>query len=313
MRLFACASLGRTVLAVFVAALVFASIDGSAMTRGFSSGRALFCFGDPSFSTSGFLGNYTRNGWGRQYPYAHPERVSYHDSVRVMQSVGCHTIKAELRSGDLDTKGGTANLRAQTYKDPSQVLSDTMGTNRGQTTWYGFAFSTNAGYVPQSDRNFPNWNFVFSWHDTAEGGGNPASIEVATRRASTVACNASTRYRRWADGKPRLILEVNGGDPTRWPIGGATCLRFPGPVFAPGHLYRVQEKVRWSDNYHGAVQWWVDGVKYADVTGVCTLHRGSDVYPDFENYRPYAKSFPTADVYYGGLIKGPTRAAVKVP
>ena len=275
-------------------------------------GGSVFCFGDPTFSTLGFLGNYTQNSWGRQFPFAHPERVSYDDSVGVMQSLGCHTIKAELRSGDLDTKGGTVNLRAQAYKDPSPTLYDTMGTNPGQTTWYGFAFSTNAGYVPQSDPNSPNWNVVFSWHSTLEGAGNPASMEVATKAISTVACNNSTTYVPWSDGKPRLMLEVNGGDPARWPLGGATCLRFPGPVFVPGHLYRVQEKVTWSDNYQGAVEWWVDGAKYADVTGVCTLQLGGNVYPLFENYRPFATTFPTADIYYGGLIKGPTKAAVKV-
>jgi hypothetical protein len=229
-----------------------------------------------------------------------------------MQSVGCHTMKAELRSGDLDTKGGRTNLRAQTYKDPSQVLYDRMRTNRGQTTWYGFAFSTNVAYIPQSNPNFPNWNVVFSWHGTVDGGGNPLSLVVATKRMSTLTCNTTARYRPWARGKPHLVLEINGGDPTRWPYGGATCLRFPGPVFVPGHIYRVQEKVTWSDNYRGAVQWWVDGVKYGDATDVCTLQLGGNVYPLFQNYRPFATTFPTADVYYGGLIKGPTRAAVKV-
>ena len=276
-------------------------------------GSTVFCFGDPAFSTGGFSGNYTSNGWGRQYPYLHPERVSYDDSVSVMQSLGCHTIKAELRSGDLDTKGGTVNLRAQAYKDPSPTLYDTMGTNPGQTTWYGFAFSTNTGYVPQSDPNSPNWNVVFSWHGTVSGGGNPASIEIATKAVSTTACGSSTTYVPWTDGKPHLMLEVNGGDPARWPTGGATCLRFSGPVFVPGSVYRVQEKVTWSDNYQGAVEWWVNGVKYADVTGVCTLQLGGNVYPLFENYRPFAVTFPTADIYYGGMIKGSSQAEVTVP
>ena len=129
-----------------------AALPASAPTP--APGGTVFCFGDPAY---GYQGNYTQNGWARQFPLGHPERVSFDDSVSVMQSLGCHTVRAELRSGDLDTKGGTVNLRAQTYKDPSQTLYDTMGTNRGQTTWYGFAFSTNAGYVPQSDPNNPNW------------------------------------------------------------------------------------------------------------------------------------------------------------
>jgi len=287
-------------------------VSATARKRVFSPRRTVFCFVDPTYSTRGFAGDTTSKGCIRQIPYGHRDRVSYHDSVSVMQSVGCHTIKAELRSGDLDTKGGRANLRAQTYRTPSQALYETMRTNRGQTTWYGFAFSTNAGYVPQSDSNSPNWNVVFSWHSTLEGGGNPMSLVVATKRVSTVACSTSTRYLQWARRKPHLMLEVNGGDPARWPLGGATCLHVPGPVFVPGHLYRVQEKVTWSDNYQGAVEWWVDGAKYADVTGVCTLQLGGNVYPLFENYRPFATTFPTADIYYGGLIKGPTKAAVKV-
>ena len=287
-----------------------AALPASAPTPAPAPGT-VFCFGDPAY---GFQGNYTSNGWGRQYPFNHPERVSYDDSVSVMQSVGCHTIRAELRSGDLDTKGGTVNLRAQTYKDPSQTLYDTMGTNRGQTNWYGFAFSTNAGYVPQSDPNNPNWNAIYTWHSTGEGAGNPITLGVATKGYSGTDCSApGFSYVPFSDGKPHLMLEVNGGDPAKWPTGGATCLRFPGPVFVPGYLYRVQEKVTWSDNYQGAVEWWVDGVKYADVTGVCTLQLSNNVYPLFENYRPFATTFPTADVYYGGLIKGSSQAAVTVP
>jgi hypothetical protein len=334
MRAFAHASLGRAALALSVSALVLTSLDGSvtpsaaafesadsgptvgvsvAMAKSvFSRRRGIFCFGDPRYGTGGFAGDTTSNRWIRQIPYGHRDRVRFDDSVRVMQSVGCHTIKAELRSGDLDTKGGKTNLRAQTYRTPSQVLYDTMRTNRAQTNWYGFAFSTNAGYVPQSSPGSPNWNVVFSWHSTVEGGGNPISLVIATKRVSTVACNTSTRYLPWARGKPHLMLEVNGGDPARWPTGGATCLHFPGPVFVPGHLYRLQEKVTWSDNYQGAIEWWVDGIKYADVTGVCTLRLGANVYPLFENYRPFATTFPTADIFYGGLVRGRTRAAVKV-
>jgi polysaccharide lyase-like protein len=274
---------------------------------------AVFCFGDPTYSTSGFAGDTTSKGWIRQAPFGHPSRVSYDDSVNVMQSLGCHTIRAELRSGDLDTNGGTINLRAQMYKYPSPKLYEALGTNRGQTTWYGFAFSTNAGYVPQSNPNAPNWNIVFSWHGTVAGGGNPMSLLVATKRVSTIACNHATRYLRWPRTKPHLLLEVNGGDPTRWPIGGATCLHFSGPVFVAGHRYRVQEKVKWSDDYRGAIQWWVDGVKYADVNHICTLQLGGDVYPVFQNYRPFALSFPAAAIYYGGLVKGATRASVSVP
>jgi hypothetical protein len=54
-------------------------------------------------------------------------------------------------------------------------------------------------------------------------------------------------------------------------------------------------------------------VKYGDFTGICTLWLGDNVYPMFQNYRPYSTSFPTADLYVGGLITGPTQSDVTVP
>jgi hypothetical protein len=281
-------------------------------TPTYSALRHVYCLGDPTYGTAGFSGNYTSTGWGRQYPSNHPERVSFDDSVAVMQSVGCHTIRAELQAGDLDTKGGTSNLRAQIYKDGTQALYDTLLTNPGQTSWYGMAFSTNPGFVPQGDI-YPSWNGIFTWHGTGSGGGAPIAVEISTKAISNTVCYNNNTYLAWPDGQPHLMLEVDGGDPTKWPTGGATCLRYAGPDFIAGHLYRMQMRITWSDNFQGSVQWYVDGVKYADVTGISDMQLGGNVYPMFQNYRPFATSFSTNDLYYGGLVVGSTLADVEIP
>jgi len=241
--------------------------------------------------------------------------------MEVMQSLGCRTVAAELRSGDLDIRGGTRTLASMIYKDPSQALYDALNTGNGRTAWYGFAFRTHPGYLPNPDPSSPNWNAIFTWHGSIEGGGNPIGIGIAAKgwtNLNGAQLTNSSGYTAWPDGRPHVVLEVNGGDSAKWPTGGATALRFAGPPFEPGHLYRFEMKVTWSDSYQGAIEWWVDGVKYADVTGISNLQVTNgvhgNVWPTFENYRPYTSSFSGTIInYYGGLITGSTRTDVTVP
>jgi hypothetical protein len=148
-------------------------------------------------------------------------------------------------------------------------------------------------------------------------------LEVDTLGPSNGATNwnASAQMTRLA--QPRLGIQLNGGDQndSNWPNEGdgrITCHRYAGPAFYPGRLYRVQMKITWGAHMDGALQVWVNGVKYVDVTGISNLwYSGttvdSNTYPVFENYRYYDTSLPTNDVYYGGLIRGSTQADVTVP
>ncbi len=243
-----------------------------------------------------------------------------------MQSLGCHTIKAEIRSNDLDAAGGTANQRAQVIVLDSYVAATgqpSFGMKAGQTNWYGYAFKTNAGYVPHYDPTFGNFNAIMSFHSSMGGPLAPIMLEVQTLEP----CNGSKDWNASAcltrAAQPHLGIQINGGlsGDANWPNEGDglfTCHRYQGPVFVAGHLYRVQWKITWDAYQRAALQLWIDGVKYADVSGVSTLWRSdstvdSGMYPVLENYRYYDSSLPTNDVYYGGLITGSTQTDVTVP
>jgi Polysaccharide lyase len=296
----------------------------------YSADRYLYCFGDPLFNGSGWGGDVTSAGWHRQgYAGTLAQRVTYDDSVKVMQSLGCHTIKAEVQPQDPDASGGTANQRAQVIALDSYLTSGqpSFGIKEGQTHWYGFAFTTNSGFVPHYDPVNGNWNAVMSFHNSPINGVwgplAPIMLEVDTLGPSNGATNWDARASLTRLARPRLGIQLNGGNQndSNWPNEGdgqITCHRFAGPVFTPGQLYRVQARITWGAHMNGALQVWIDGVKYVDVTGISNLwYSGTTVdnnaYPVFENYRYYDVMLPTNDVYYGGLLTGSSQADVTVP
>jgi hypothetical protein len=260
------------------------------------------------------------------------QRVVYDDSVNVMQSLGCHTIKAEIQPNDRDANGGTANQRAQVIALDSYVAATgqpSFGMKEGQTWWYGFAFTTNPGYVPHYDPVFGGWNAIQAFHNSPINGlwGPLAPLELAVTtlsptKSSTLCQDSDTASENTRLSTPRLLIMLEGGDqgsPT-WPNDGpsVTCRRFLGPNFQSGHLYRVQYKITWGAHNDGALQVWMDGTKWVDVAGVSNMwYSGNTVdsgmYAEMTNYRYYDNTLPTSDVYYGGLIKGATQADVAVP
>lgn len=295
-----------------------------------SPSRRVYCFGDPAHGMSGWHSDGTSLGWFRQgYAGTLAERVVYDDSVDIMHSLGCNTVRADILSNDPDANGGRANQRAQLYANDATLAhhggQPSLEAKVGKASWYGFAFATNPGYVPHHDRVLGNWNAIFAWHDAPINGmwGPLANIllEVATigpRKGREYRCGVALHRL----GTARLGIQLNGGDlnDPNWPrqTSRLTCRRFLGPVFTPGRRYRVQMRVKWGAHMNGALEVWIDGTKYVDVKRVSNMwYRGTTVdagiYPVFENYSYYNASLPTRSVYYGGLIRGASRSDVDVP
>jgi hypothetical protein len=224
---------------------------------------------------------------------------------------GCNTVKAEVLPDDPVLWGGQ---RAQMYGSDSMLqkygAQPSLGTSRGEYHWYSFAFSTNSAYRPQASLPYPNWNGVFSWHDS--GGAPQANIGVSIATAQPNGIGG------WAFfSQPRLAVEVYGGDPAdpNWWSHGH---RWYTVAFQPAHRYVVQMGVKWGDANNGSIEVWIDGQQVVAPTTLNTLWQGMGVYPVFENYRQanqndggYVKW--TNDVYYGGLIKGASRSDVAMP
>jgi Polysaccharide lyase len=247
----------------------------------------------------------------------------------VMGSLGCRTVKAEIQPRDPDANGGTANQRAQLYTTDSLLSKygghPSLDAKAGKASWYGFAFSTNTGYVPHYDPVFGNWNSIFSWHNAPINGvwGPLANIML---EVSTIGPTSGSEYRCGTPlsklAQPRLNIQLNGGNQadSNWPNedGQLTCRRYLGPVFQPGRKYRVQMFVKWGATMEGALQVWIDGTKYVDVSGISNMwYSGSTmdngIYPVWENYRAYDTTLPTNIVYYGGLVKGAAQSDVAIP
>jgi hypothetical protein len=242
-----------------------------------------------------------------------------------MQSLGCHTIKAEIQPNDAIENG---SQRAQLGNWDGNLTSfgnqPSLRIQEGQTAWYGYAFQTNSGYVPHYDSVFGNANAVMSFHDSSGGGRlAPLMLEVQTLTpayGSNPWFGATTLTRA---AQPHLGIQINGGNQndSNWPNEGDgqfTCRRYQGPVFTAGHLYRVQWKVTWGAHMNGSVELWIDGTRYVDVSGVSNMwYSGTTVdtgmYVLFQNYRTYDNTLPDSIFYYGGLIRGSTQADVTVP
>jgi Polysaccharide lyase len=295
----------------------------------YSSSRRVYCFGDPSYGTGGWQWEGTSNGWVRQgYSSSLSSRVAYDDSVDAMKSLGCHTIKAEIQPTD-PISGG--NQRAQVKIDDSNLSSfggqPSLGIKEGQTWWYGYAFRTNPGYVPHYDSVMGNWNSIMSFHNSPINGVAgplaPIMLEVDTLTPSNGAADWDARASLVKSATPHLGIQLNGGNQndSNWPNEGDgqfTCHRFRGPTFVAGARYVVQFKITWGAHMNGALQVWINGTKYVDVSGISNMwYSGSVVdagmYPIFENYRAADTSLPTNIVYYGGIIRGSTATDVDVP
>jgi hypothetical protein len=271
----------------------------------------VLCAGEPAYGSGGFKWDGTSTGWLRQYgsePYAKPSMVTFDDRVDVMNSLGCHTIKAEIHPHDPTTNNGTVQ-RAQIIFDhgPSAI-----GAIRGQTWYYGWAFATNPAYTAQHSTTWPQFNVIMSWHGTR---GSPYFSGTGTIISTLNERNDGSTF-PYADKKYHLMFDSVGTDCTgkhsQWHIHD------PRP-FQPGHRYVIQEEIRWGDSHDGGMAVWVDGRQILHwTTGLSNMACGYGVYPVFENYRPADALIGnllsgTNDAYYGGLIKGTTLSDVAIP
>jgi hypothetical protein len=241
--------------------------------------------------------------------------VAFDPSIDVMNAFGCQTIRAEIQPNDPTTDNG-ATQRAQLFSDDggqAKLGLPPFGVSRGQTWYYGFAFSTNQGYRPQNATNYPDWNNIFIWHGTA--GAPYCGLAVAV--SSNVDLNGMG-YGPFADGQPHLSLDVWGNNSTNPSKIQEWHFYDPNP-FQAGHRYRIAMKVLWGDSNTGGVQWWIDGAQASPWTsGVSNMAAGYNLYPIFENYRPANSKINnmitwTNDVYYAGLVKGVSLADVAIP
>lgn len=278
--------------------------------------RTIYCLGSPTYGTGGFAYDGTQFGWIRQYPKNMPGRVAFDNSFSLMKGVGCDTAKAEIQANDPDANGGTDAQRAQLYSSDALVAKygglPSFGATRGTKRWYSFAFATNGGYRPQNSTAYPNWNYIFGWHNSGPSGPPNLIIEVAT--ATQPGCGGA--FTKLAT--PRLEVELNGGDTSKFPYNGATCRRFFGPDFVAGQRYTVEMGVTWADNNTGSLEVWINGQQVANISSVSTLWLNQSVYPIFENYRPGKVQIGglitwTNTVYYAGMLMGPTRNDVALP
>jgi hypothetical protein len=320
--------------------------SAKAPSGGFSDERFVYCFGDPNWAYGnsaerGWWYGGTSTGWVREAAddSVNAERVQYDDSVKVMQSVAastgqprtqgrCHTIKAQIDPRDPVVPGianpsqrALVRLTNPNTTNPFYGPRPSIIPRNGETWWYGFAFATNAGFVPHRG-TFGNWNGIFAWHNNF-GYLQNIMLEVDTLGPTKSGGGAFSCVKPLTTlSRPRLGIQLQGGNAndSSWPYGSSqlTCLRFQGPIFQPGRLYRVSMRVSWSPYMRGTLEVWFDGLKYVDVRGISNMwYSGSTIdsgiYPIFTNYRPYDTSLPINVVYYGGLIRGTTRADVGIP
>jgi hypothetical protein len=273
-----------------------------------TNSRFVYCLGDPAL---GWMWDETSSGWIRQAPdTVLSQRVVFDDSVPVVG--GCHTIRAEVQPSDPVLWGGQ---RAQVFTADNLLGASgsqpPLGTQRGNYQWWSFAFATNAAYRPQSRLPYPNWNSIFTWHDTGCGSGCSAPQANVEVNVATAQPDGSGGWSFYAT--PKLEVAAYGGDPAD-PNWWSKGRRWYTVDFVPGKRYVVQMGIRWGDHGDGSIEAWIDGKQVVPPTPVSTLWWGMGVYPVFENYRFQNTTLTwTNDVYYGGLVKGASRADVSLP
>jgi hypothetical protein len=279
--------------------------------------RHVFCLGDPYYGTGGFQWDGTRTRWARQYgtePSPKASMVAFDNSVDVMKIVGCNTVRATIQPHDPTTNNGTVQRAQLISGDREQALAHapSFGAVRGQTWYYGWAFSTNADYQVQNSATWPQFNVIMSWHGTD---GAPYFAGTGTLISTLNQWHNGTTF-PYADGRPRLMFDSLGTDCS----GTRRQWHFHDPApFRPGHRYVIQQKIKWGDSRDGGMAIWVDGRQVVPwTTGLSNMACGYGLYPVFENYRPANGRIGniirrTNSVYYGGLVKGISLADVTIP
>jgi hypothetical protein len=309
-------------------------------------------------------GSISSTGWIRDSEGENaitPQRIYYDDSAfpNLMRSVSgsygqlgepagasgpCRTAAVRIDTNDPQTpgisngsQGSVLRLDDTSDHDPDYGSRPSAHPQPGETWYYGFAAATNAGYVPHgansTDPGFGNWNsFGLEWHASI-GLLGPIMQEIATVGPSgsgSAGPNGSTSYPCNSNmvklAQPRLQVALTGGlNNATTNDSSHTCLRFQGPAFQPGTVYKTIYQVKWDAFGQGSFRWWVDSgdgrgyVLYADVSGVSTLwHDGSSnvdtkTYPQLLNYRKTDTSVPTSIMFYGGFIRGSTMNDVSIP
>jgi hypothetical protein len=328
----------------------------------YSSSRFVYCLGVPNWvfgdSSPGWWSGGTSTGWLRDAAGQNaitPQRVYFDDSVKVMDSVSgsygrpgtsgpCRTVAVRIDSSDPQVSGIANGAQGSVIRmDPQNATNTFYGgrptviPQQGETWYYGFAAATNGGYVPHgaktSDPGFGNWNsFGLELHSSI-GVLGPIMQEIATvgpRGGGTRRRNGAISYRCNTNmaklSQPRLQVALTAGlNNATTNDSSHTCLRFQGPAFRPGAVYRVIYQVKWDSFGHGLFRWWVDSgdgrgyVLYADADGVSTLWRDGSgnvdtrTYPQLLNYRKTDTSLPTSIMYYGGFVRGSTMTDVMIP
>jgi hypothetical protein len=297
-------------------------------------------------------------GWARDSAGQNaitPQRVYFSDAVPVMQSVTgsygqpgtsgpCRSVAVRIDGSDPQVPGIVAGAQGSVLRiDSQQDLNSFWGSRpssspqQGETWFYGFAAATNATYVPYgantTDLGFGNWNsFGLELHSTI-GLLGPLMEQVATigpASSGTAGPNGSISYPCNSNmvklAQPRLEVALTAGlNNATVNDASHTCLRFQGPLFRAGTVYKVAYQVKWDAFGQGLFRWWVDSgdgrgyVLYADVSGVSTLWRDASnnvdtkTYPQLLNYRKADTSLPTSIMYYGGFVRGTTMTDVSIP
>jgi len=331
-----------------------------------SAERFVYTLGDPAWlaeaagSTPGWwLDAVSSTGWTRD-AFALPasSRIVFDDFVPVMQSVAgsygnpgtsgpAHTVRIAINQGDPEIPGIAAGAQGGVLRPYPDLYTNAFfgpppdaRPQQGETWWYGFAATTNPGYIAHGqlvpDLSWGLWNsFGLEWH-VAIGGSvlGPIMQEIHTMRPSSFnsgpngsvwwTCNAAGG---WAHlSPPRLGIALTGGLNSGGPTEDAehTCRRIQGPVFTAGTTYKSIYRVKWDAFEQGEFDWYVDSgdgqgyVQYAAMTDVSTMWRSSSgpdagTYPQLLMYRKTDNSLPDAVTYYGGFIRGSVMSDVVIP
>jgi Polysaccharide lyase len=312
----------------------------------------VYCFGEPSWvyngqnsGTPGWWYGGTSTGWVRDGDVPDLNTVvHFDDSQSVMQNVTgsygspgssgpCHTVAAEV-DGTTPQVAGIANasqravMRLSSPNTSSSFYGYSTDTSllpqRGSTWWYGFAFRTNTGFVPHGfasyDAAFGNWNNFMSWHtSTLSGVGDGWGLGFFIGNNAPAGSPAGAQYGCGASltqVQPYIGVAVSGGDMAN--SAAQTCLRWRGPNFVAGALYKVAMRVTWSADQTGSVDIWINGAQYVHATGISEWWKNGSTYdagpyPLLYNYRRYDSSLPRDIFYFGGLIRGSTATDVEIP
>jgi Polysaccharide lyase len=315
---------GVAIVAVgLVAAVMGPAASSGRVSSNTTVDRHVFCFGDPSYQGGGWSGNGTSSDWFRQGdPGVLSDRVVYTARPRLMGSVGCTTVKAAIEPGDRDAEGGNGMQRAQIARVPTPEL----GMREGATVWYGDVFATNRGFKPHYDPVSGSSNEIQCFHSGLINGKSapqaPIYLGITTIRPAGGQTMWLAGARMVRLRAPRLWVGIYGGnvDASSWPNEDGTFTArdyLTKTRFVPGRRYAVQFQITWSAHMKGAVRVWINGRRQLAVSNISNMwHSGGTIdtamYPIFGNYRPRDPGLPTNEIYYGGLIVGPTRSQVTV-